>query len=581
MNQNRLDDFARALAQSSSRRAVLKTLIFGAAGIVAAATGAEEALAKPCTGNQDCNSNQLCCNKQCVERNRQHCSTCEPCKSGQLCCEGACVDPSTDHCDSCTDVCVNQEVCCASLIFGGHRCANLQTDSAHCGSCTTLCGERATCNKGTCICPAGFTPCTGTTRFRGREITATICCGTGATCTQGSDGGPVCRCGDCQQEDSGGACRACTFIEFNDGNNCCYNGSCVEKCPGRCLACQDGVCKQDDSKCHRCEVCQTDGSCKTCKELGQCCSQGNCVAVCPQGEECVDGQCKPKKCTPSKKSLPGGRDVTVESLGIGIAATTSCGPCEVCTAQGRCVSTCSACQTCQTSSANPGGTCVSTCGPCQTCANSGAAAGTCVSTCSAGQTCVNGVCTSGCSPPCDSCHTCQNGQCVPLSCPSGQICCNGACTDPLSDAANCGACGTACSGSGLICSGGVCTCDVHNCYTSVGGSCVFCPGFADPKTGVACQDGTLGRGCYCDITKCWTVNVVNNAFVCTPACTLGCQQCIEGSCFNTCPVGVCHADTAPQCCLTFGDSTCETAGLPCCTGCACVGGSCQGVCGVS
>ena len=58
--------------------------------------------------------------------------------------------------------------------------------------------------------------------------------------------------------------------------------------------------------------------------------------------------------------------------------------------------------------------------------------------------------------------TCSGGQVLdPLTCtcacPAGQTDCSGTCADLQTDAANCGACGTAC-GAGQPCAGGVCHC---------------------------------------------------------------------------------------------------------------------------
>lgn len=133
-------------------------------------------------------------------------------------------------------------------------------------------------------------------------------------------------------------------------------------------------------------------------------------------------------------------------------ANVACPKCQVCR-DGQCVSTCSACQSCDTSTIN--GTCVDkctgggsvspvTCGACQSCV-----CGECVVTgqlcgfpiatcCSASECCVSGTCV-----PCDCtgltkptpCHVCQSGQYV-NSCASGQHCCNGACSE-CSDSSHC------------------------------------------------------------------------------------------------------------------------------------------------
>jgi hypothetical protein len=197
------------------------------------------------------------------------------------------------------------------------------------------------------------------------------------------------------------------------------------------------------------------------------------MGACDSGRCCKGYECSNEKkccCTAGKKGTHAAGEVcrtascntggscfsnvpVCECLAGGGSLTQACDPCEnkpcdKCErcVNGECVSTCSQCQTCDTSSIN--GTCVDkctgggsvapvTCGQCQSCV-----CGQCVVTgqlcgspivtcCSASECCVNGACVpcdcAGLARP-DPCHVCQSGQYV-NSCTAAQRCCDGICQE--------------------------------------------------------------------------------------------------------------------------------------------------------
>jgi len=132
------------------------------------------------------------------------------------------------------------------------------------------------------------------------------------------------------------------------------------------------------------------------------------------------------------------------------------------------------------------------------------------------------------TPDCDTtAHRCvqclDNGECG-----AGGACCDGSCVDTMTDKANCGACGKACTGDGVCCTGGCATLasDAPNCgmcgmacstshiaaACSAGACSGTCsPGYVDcnaDKRGDGCE--CAGNGCCLGGTACQ--NAHNNGF---------------------------------------------------------------------
>jgi hypothetical protein len=197
--------------------------------------------------------------------------------------------------------------------------------------------------------------------------------------------------------------------------------------------------------------------------------------------------------------------------------------CETCdSTTGTCVSTCSACQTCQ------GGTCVDLCGPgthcdpvtgscvsiCNACENYDPATNTCISTCGECMHCENGACvqtctacevcdsaTNTCVSHCDGCMHCENGLCV-RTCTDTEVCCGDQCINPSEF--NC--CITRDNGS-LPCPNGYICCSGGDCcppnMQCCGGQCVsydvaHCAHCFPCNPGQVCCIGDEGQIYGCD-----------------------------------------------------------------------------------
>ena len=75
-----------------------------------------------------------------------------------------------------------------------------------------------------------------------------------------------------------------------------------------------------------------------------------------------------------------------------------------------------------------------------------------------------------CGTACKDGEVCSAGRCE-ISCGPGLSECSGACTNVKADAANCGACGTTC-GASEVCSNGACAANCQPGLTDCVGSCV-------------------------------------------------------------------------------------------------------------
>ncbi|HSD18940.1 MAG TPA: MXAN_6577-like cysteine-rich protein [Anaeromyxobacter sp.] len=141
-----------------------------------------------------------------------------------------------------------------------------------------------------------------------------------------------------------------------------------------------------------------------------------------------------------------------------------------------------------------------------------------------------------------------------LVCPVGEVDCGGRCVSLLSDAANCGACGTAC-GALEACSAG--TCDCAPGVAVCDGACTDLA--RDPQHCGACETA-CGAADYCttqgDVTAC-TDACPSGFTACARTCVeLGTDRLHCGACGNACGAGEscrdggCRADVFVACYAT-------------------------------
>ena len=110
------------------------------------------------------------------------------------------------------------------------------------------------------------------------------------------------------------------------------------------------------------------------------------------------------------------------------------------------------------------------------------------------------------------------GRCQHVAgCAAGQLRCSGACIDPLTDEANCGACGNACTGGG-VCLGGRCTpCSRCGAVVECGGD-----GFCGADGQVQCIPMPTSTG------SCSCVNTCGGRFATGPSPCPNGDECPEG-----------------------------------------------------
>jgi hypothetical protein len=526
-------------------------------------------------------------------------------------------NPDTDpmNCGGCGTVCpasapfcnfgVCKAMCVAPLFDCNHNpadgCeANINTDPKNCGGCGIVCSPNhvtPSCAAGVCngTCDPGFMDCNGDLLSDGCEVNVVTdpnncgACGvtcsgnhvTTRTCGPGANG-PVCNgpCaagfGDCNNNLLIDGCET----NLNTNNNHC--GSCGFVCPSG-ISCVNGACPCPAGL----TLCQTTTG-PTCVDIntatldcGGCnmaCSTNNITPLCAAGVcsgPCTGGflDCNNNKLSdgceidPANDVLNCGGCRTACSMN-NITAACVAGSCE----SGVCLSGFDDCNTnkrldgCETNiltdPANCGG-----CGTKCVAANSAGACtgGVCVCACNPGFADCNldhcttdgcevnlltdnancGTCGNACTVPSTSCRL---GACV---CPLGEALCGGSCISVTSDPVNCGGCGAICSNNHITnptCGNGSCN-----------GACDF--GWGD------CNANKLVDGCESDLT---TDN--SHCGVCGTACPVG----------SSCQAGLCT-------CLTFGQTLCGSACTDtqtdsnncggcnnvCPNGSPCVGGSCS------
>jgi hypothetical protein len=240
MNPSNFDDLTKALANSTSRRHALRTIVTASVGSLLGVGGISTAfgrhrrrskIAKP-SGPPPGNSN---CAKWCAQvfgpntpaagqctsdaaRGRGLCKECGSVAPSSICCvrvngycngtAGACCSAGCPGCptgQTCTTTgcCPNDLACNGVCCTSGQTCVNGSCCSNPCGS--TCCGSSETCVNGSCC--SNVNVCT---RAPGLDF----CCGSDETCCSGTccSQGEIC-CGG----------RECCREEF------CVNGMCFGK----------------------------------------------------------------------------------------------------------------------------------------------------------------------------------------------------------------------------------------------------------------------------------------------------------------------------------------------------------------
>jgi xyloglucan-specific endo-beta-1,4-glucanase len=169
-----------------------------------------------------------------------------------------------------------------------------------------------------------------------------------------------------------------------------------------------------------------------------------------------------------------------------------------------------------------------------------------------------------------------------LACATGSSSCGSQCRELSSDAANCGACGTACAAA-QVCSLGKCGSACAPGLTKCGSACV-------DLTGSAPNCGTCGNACPAD-QSCWMSACrcatgqgacgTNDACVDVLSSTTNCGTC-GNACASggTCDNGVCACPTGLTACagkcvdLTSDNKNCNACGSTCSGSTSCLYGAC-------
>jgi hypothetical protein len=135
-----------------------------------------------------------------------------------------------------------------------------------------------------------------------------------------------------------------------------------------------------------------------------------------------------------------------------------------------------------------------------------------------------------------------------LLCPAGEVECGGRCVSLLSDAANCGACGTAC-GPLAVCAAGACGCAAG--ATACGDACVALE--SDPAHCGACEGAACAAADVCSAGGC-AAACADGLSACGRACVdfqadrFNCGGCGIGcAAGQACRAGACQADLQVAC----------------------------------
>ncbi|MFO0586988.1 MAG: hypothetical protein U0441_05605 [Polyangiaceae bacterium] len=504
---------------------------------------------------------------------------------------------------------------------------NTQTDAGHCGACATACAlpnANNACQGGACViasCQAPFANCDMQTA-NGCETNTSTSVDSCGSC------GAACNLPNASQSCVNGACAvgACTapFADCDNlpANGCETNtntsvgncGSCGSACSlsnaaaacsaGSCAiaSCNSGFADCDNQAANGCEI-NTQTSLANCGGCGSACAPANAAGACASGT-CAIASCNAGFANCDNQAANGCEINTQTSL----ANCGGCGAaCSLANAAESCVSGACTLTSCDAGFANCDN---QTANGCEINTNTSTAnCGGCGNACSlanASQSCVGGACAIGaCNAGfgnCDNnvangCETnlnaslancgtcgnacsyanagaaCNNGSCAMGSCSSGFANCdnnaaNGCEVNTNTSAANCGACGNACSlaNASSTCSSGSCA------IVSCSGTFANCDGQA--ANGCEINTATNPNSCGSCGNVCSLPNAVAgcSAGACTVAsCAPGWADC-DGVAANGCEV---NTKTSVGNCGACGNACSAANGTATCSSGTCQVASCN------
>jgi len=465
---------------------------------------------------------------------------------------------------------------------------NTGTNTLDCGSCNAACStahDSPTCSGGSCsvACAAGYGNCdanaangceTATTNNVNACGSCTNVCAvlngtptcSGTTCAVGSCTAPF---KDCDGQYANG-CETNTGTSLTNCGTCgttCSNANGTTSCGGGLCApvCATGFGDCDGNKTNGCET-NTTTSLTNCGACGAVCSLPNANTAC-QTSSCVITSCKAGFADCDLNPANGCETPlnTVTNCGAcGVACsnangTTSC-------AAGACAPVCTAgfgdCDGNKNNGCEQSLSTVADCGACGTVCALANAASTCP-----GETCTLGACNAGW------------GNC------DGNAA-NGCETNTNTSNANCGGCGTVCSGL-TLCSNGMCvsscTAGTADCDMNPVDGCEVNTTTDDNHCGTCANACTTSQ--YCSSSLCTACGA--GLKDCDHLSSNGCESTIAtdpsncGGCGTVCSAAAnatakCTASTCGIACNS-GFSNCDgSAGNGCeCTTSTCCGTSCQ------
>jgi Stigma-specific protein, Stig1 len=197
--------------------------------------------------------------------------------------------------------------------------------------------------------------------------------------------------------------------------------------------------------------------------------------------------------------------------------------------------------------------------------------------------------------PCSSTESCPAAQVcvtginfcvVPNGCVQGDIC-GATCTNTKEDPANCGTCGTVCSGATPLCANKACAASCPTGLIACNGGCVdFAKdirncGSCGHTCGLlqACESGVCVNACNAPLGDCGGVCLnlqddETNCGACNHVCPSTAALCSQGTCVASCP------STRVMCgksCVDFASdpSNCGGCGKKCDPGQTCQSGACK------